>query len=63
MVPNIEEMVIAQLEEIERLKKAMEVEDSYSAFVILERKLADAEKSLEGHTGRIRKIKIDKLID
>ena len=60
-LPNIEELVEIQLEEIERLKKAIEIEHSYSTILILKRKLSDAEKSLENHKGRVRNIKIDKL--
>lgn len=62
-LPSIEELVVQQLEEIERLKKAIKSETSQSTIMILKRKLADAEKSLKGHKGRVREVKIKKLLD
>lgn len=61
-IASIEELVEQQLEKIERLKKAIKSETSQSTIMVLKRKLADAEESLEGHKGRVREVKIKKLL-
>lgn len=60
---SIEELVENQIDEIARLKKRIKSETSQSTIMILKRKLADAEESLEGHRGLVREIKLKKLID